>query len=232
MATFDSATIFTLDGSSSSFFQGNGGTTSTGTASLRSGTSAPYTFKIKNDQGTDLGTAHDFLIDYNTTDGWHIKDVSPIAANPHFYYIGSYPSTATQTQVSVANGTVVLFGSSADEYFRLTFAGLSSGSGGGGFLGGGTNDASGSITRFGSSITWSIDLTSPSSSLSDSYSLHRDGIPYYSNGITHSNGQHTTVTIPTQVGTWKLWHQDASDDTELDSLTVDSLTKSVFCNFW
>jgi len=127
MATFDSATIFTLDGSSSSFFEGNGGTTSTGTASLRSGTSAPYSFGIKNDQGTDLGAAHDFVIDYNATDGWHIKDVTTQSnANPHFYYIGSYPSTATQTQVSVANNDVVYFGSSASEYFRLTFAGLSS----------------------------------------------------------------------------------------------------------
>lgn len=88
----------------------------------------------------------------------------------------------------------------------------------------------GTIQRFGTNITWSIDANSPTSSVSNVYSLQLDGVSQYPNGITHSNGTHTTVTISTQIGVWKLWHQGTTNDTELASLTVSR--KRVFCNFW
>jgi len=120
--------------------------------------------------------------------------------------------------------------------FEMQAGGSSGSGGGGGFLGGGVSGASGSITQFGSSITWSIDLTSPSASASDNYYLKLNNIIYYNYGITHSNGQATTHTIPTQVGDWKLWHEDQNGGTLLAELTVSPnqvhIAGKSRCNFW
>jgi len=107
-------------------------------------------------------------------------------------------------------------------------------SSGGGGVSGNVSGPSGSINRFGSSITWTIDATSPSASASDSYYLKLDNIIYHNYGITHSNGSPTVQTIPTQVGTWKLWHVDQNGGTLLDELTVSQLQTPgrAFCNFW
>ena len=96
----------------------------------------------------------------------------------------------------------------------------------------GATGASGEIFHYGSSITWTIDADSPTAGNAHTYSLELDNTSYYPNGITHNTGTHTTVTIPTQVGTWKLWHQDENGYEELASLTVASVGGKRHCNFW
>ncbi len=142
-------------------------------------------------------------------------------------------TSASDGDIIVQNDDIVINESGTTGSFTVGnwLTAASGGGGGGSFLGGGPAGPSGSITRFGSSITWSIDQNSPSSSPSDSYYLKLNNTIYYPNGITHSNGQHTTVTITTQVGTWILWHEDQNGGTSLAELTVLRLGKT-FCNFW
>ena len=144
MTTFDSTTSFTWDTT-------YGAWPTNGVNPVyvkRSGTSAPYQYGPDATTSAALGISttsqdHDFVIDYNATDGWHIKDVTGTGSNPNFYYKGSYPAAATQTQVNnLSNAEVIYLGSSTAAYGRFTFTGLSSGS-----------SYSGTVTRHAHSVT-------------------------------------------------------------------------------
>jgi len=148
-----------------------------------------------------------------------------------------FQNNPSSSVVVTAGNTVYIFNNGGTNFgsFVWQSSWVTTSGGGGGFLGGGQSFASGSISHFGSSITWSIDPNSPSTGTgSDFYYLKRDNSIYYSYGITHQNGYSTTHTIATLVGVWKLWHEDQNGFTLLDEVTVTATPNSVkaSCNFW
>lgn len=197
---------------------------------------------LHND-GTDRSANE---IYFDTSDNkWHDSGSS----NPVSFRSGSVgselpaesalPTSETNTGfasevVSVNDNVIIYRGSSLEAIFSFTQPSFSaSGGGTGGTSTEGVPTPVGSVGRVGQMIHITIDKNSPSSSLTVTYDIQKNGVSQ-GPGITHTNNTTTDFVqnIDFAPGIWRLWYQESGGGDELLDIFNASEARKRHANFW